>query len=212
MWGSPSGEVFDITEFMTDDLPPPPRLGGIIRAARKNHRLTLEQVSERSGISKSMLSQVERGTVNPTFAVVWNLMQALGLAMSDLVDAASAEESVIDHMPAYSTPTQKSKDGRVTLKLLSPLRTLLPLEWYLLEFTPGGALESDAHLPGTYEHLTCLVGDLAVELGDRKVTGRAGDTLRYNADRPHCIRNLADHPASALLLVALPQQYDANPF
>jgi len=159
-----------------------------------------------------MLSQVERGTVNPTFAVVWNLMQALGLDMSDLVDAAAASDSVIDHMPAYSTPTQKSKDGQVTLKLLSPQRTVLPIEWYVLEFTPGGALDSDAHLSGTYEHLTCLIGDLAVEIGDRQVIGRAGDTLRYNADRPHCIRNITDAPAKAMLLVALPQQYDATPF
>ncbi|HAJ19552.1 MAG TPA: hypothetical protein DCL95_05730, partial [Rhodospirillaceae bacterium] len=78
-----------------DNLVPPPQLGAIVRKARKQHRLTLEQVSERSGVSKSMLSQVERGTVNPTFAVVWNLMQSLGLDMADLTETIQAETPVI---------------------------------------------------------------------------------------------------------------------
>ncbi|MBO6835953.1 MAG: helix-turn-helix transcriptional regulator [Alphaproteobacteria bacterium] len=196
---------------MRDGLPPPPRLGDFIRKARKAHRLTLEQVAERSGVSKSMLSQIERGSVNPTFAVVWNLMQALGLDMADLMVGAPPEAPVIEHVHAYSMPTSKSRDGLVTLHMLSPFRTVLPVEWYEMRMEKGGALISDAHAPGTYEHLTCLDGSVAVEVGDMRVEGRAGDTLRYHADRPHSILNTAPGPSRAMLLVALPQQFDAGP-
>ncbi len=195
---------------MKDNLVPPPQLGAIVRKARKQHRLTLEQVSERSGVSKSMLSQVERGTVNPTFAVVWNLMQSLGLDMADLTETIQAETPVIEHSHAYSTPTRKSRDGLVTLQMLSPYRTVLPIEWYEMRMEPGGILASDHHAMGTYEHLTCLDGSVAVEVADTRVEARAGDTLRYQADRAHQIINTASGPTRAILLVALPQQYDAQ--
>lgn len=196
---------------MKDGLLPPPRLGETVRAARKANRLTLEQVSERSGVSKSMLSQVERGTVNPTFSVVWNVMQALGLDLADLMEEApDPGVPVIEHTHGYSTPTRKSRDGLVSLSLLSPYRTVLPMEWYEMRLDPGGELVSDAHAAGTYEHLTCLDGAVAVTVGDTKVEGRAGDTLRYRADRPHTIANTAATPSRAILVVALPQQYSAT--
>ena len=54
-----------------------PRIGPAIQKERKLRKLTLEQLSVQSGVSKSMLSQIERGEANPTFAVVWSLTQAL---------------------------------------------------------------------------------------------------------------------------------------
>ncbi|MEQ8440630.1 MAG: XRE family transcriptional regulator [Alphaproteobacteria bacterium] len=195
---------------MKSGLVPPPRLGEIVRQARKTHKLTLEQVAERSGVSKSMLSQVERGTVNPTFAVVWNLMQALGLDMADLTDAPASNGPMIEHVHAYSTPTRKSRDGLVTLHMLSPFRTVLPVEWYDVHLQTAGELISDPHAPGTYEHLTCLDGTVAVETSDMRVEGRAGDTLRYRADVAHKIVNVMDGPSRAMLLVALPSQYDSG--
>jgi transcriptional regulator with XRE-family HTH domain len=191
-------------------LTPPPRLGEIVRGARKDHALTLEQVSARSGVSKSMLSQIERGAVNPTFAVVWNLMQALGLDMADLTEGTPRDDAVIEHAHAYSMPSRKSADGLVSLRMLSPYRTVLPVEWYDMRLEPGGVLASEAHATGTFEHLTCLEGSIAVDLADRSVEARDGDTLRYRADRPHRIRNAHDGPTRALLLVALPRQYDGN--
>lgn len=195
---------------MMDGLTPPPRLGEILRGARKEHALTLEQVAARSGVSKSMLSQIERGAVNPTFAVVWNLMQALGLEMADLAEGAPRDEAVIEHAHAYSMPSRKSADDLVSLRMLSPYRTVLPVEWYDMRMEPGGVLASEAHAPGTFEHLTCLEGAVAVEVADRSVEAREGDTLRYRADRPHRIMNVGEGPTRALLLVALPRQYDSS--
>lgn len=58
---------------MSRSLMPPPHLGEMVRKARKEQGLTLEMLAERCGVSKSMLSQIERGAVNPTFTLVWNL-------------------------------------------------------------------------------------------------------------------------------------------
>ena len=189
----------------------PPELGTAVRAKRRELGLTLDQVSARSGISKSMLSQVERGLVNPTFSVVWNLTQSLGLDLSALVsDGATDRKRVVTHVPAYSAPEKRSADGLCTLRLLSPQRTVLPLEWYELRLQPAGILTSPAHAAGTYEHLTCLDGTLRLTLEGQEIVVCAGETVRYYADQPHSIGNGGKAPARALLMIALPEQYEGN--
>ncbi len=115
---------------MKDHLEARRQLGGIVRKGSRQHRLSLEQVSERSGVSKSMLRQVERGTVNPTFAVVWKLMQSLGLDMADLTETIQAETPVIEHSHAYSTLTRKSRDGLVTVQMVSPYLNGMPRDLF----------------------------------------------------------------------------------
>jgi transcriptional regulator with XRE-family HTH domain len=188
----------------------PPELGRVIRDARKELGLTLDQVSERSGVSKSMLSQIERGLVNPTFGIVWNLTQALDLDMAALFGTREADKrQVVEHLHAYSTPENRSADGKVVMRLLSPRRTILPVEWYEIRFAPGGAMPSEAHAAGTYEHLTCLDGALEVDVGTRHIRLDEGDTIRYYADQPHAIRCDGGAGARAILLIALPSQYAA---
>ena len=84
---------------------------------------------------------------------------------------------------------------------------MLPVEWYRLVMQPGGKLDSNAHAPGTFEHLTCLRGHLGISVDGRSVDANTGDTLRYRADRPHCIANHSELETEALLLVAQPSQY-----
>ena len=190
----------------------PPELGAILRDTRKGLGLTLEQLATRAGLSKSMLSQIERGLVNPTFATVWSLTQALGLDMADLDASGRLEaERIADHMPAYATPVKTSADGRVTLRLLSPKRTVLPAEWYDVLFEPGAELESQPHAKGTYEHLHCIEGALEVEIEQAALPVEAGGTLRYFADRAHRIRNLTDGAARAFLVIGLPAQFRGEP-
>jgi transcriptional regulator with XRE-family HTH domain len=57
--------------------PSPPAIGAIVKSIRKRRNLTLEQLAQRSHISKSMLSQIERELTNPTIATLWNLAHAL---------------------------------------------------------------------------------------------------------------------------------------
>ncbi len=196
---------------MTDLQLPPPELGKVLRQTRAELGLTLDQLSARSGISKSMLSQIERGLVNPTFSVVWNMTQALGLDLSTIVgDAEADKRRVIEHVREYSTPVNRSADGKCSLHLLSPKRTVLPIEWYDVRMQEGGQLNSDAHAVGTYEHVTCLEGRIDVEVAGKVVGVDVGDTVRYFADQPHSIRNTNNGLSRALLLIALPSQFGAS--
>ena len=186
-----------------------PALDVIVREARKTAGLTLEQLAEKSGVSKSMLSQIERGTVSPTFSVLWNLTQSLGIDLSAL-DQSASDRNIIEHTRSYSTPSKGSVDGKCTLRMLTPNRTVLPVEWYQLTIAPDGVLDSEPHAAGTYEHLTCTRGNLQVQSGDLSATADTGDTVRYRADVPHSIRNVGTHEAEGFLVVALPAQYQAH--
>lgn len=194
---------------MTKRSKPLPHLGETVRNARKNKDLTLEKLALQCGISKSMLSQIERGTVSPTFTVVWNLTQCLGIDLSALGETATTDNFIL-HIPAYSTPVKRSEDQLCTLRMLNPLRTVLPMEWYEVVIEPGGILDSVAHAAGTFEHLSCFAGTLQAQAGDLMATAHAGDTVRYHADQPHSIRNIGEETATGLLVVGLPTQYSGS--
>ncbi|MBQ4827166.1 helix-turn-helix transcriptional regulator [Leisingera sp. HS039] len=183
-----------------------PDIGKIMKEARKSLGLTLERLSERTGVSRSMLSAIERGATNPTFSIVWALSQSLGIDLS-LLESGPGKEEPIEHLHHYSTPMRRSADGKCELYMLSPRRTVLPVEWHRLLMKPGAELDSKPHAPGTFEHLTCLSGSLSVTVGDRTVRAEAGDTLRYRSDCNHRISNEADGETEAILLVAQPTQY-----
>ena len=195
--------------YMTNMIPPP-NLGKIIREARKSLGLTLEALAQRSGVSRSMLSAIERETANPTFAIVWSLAQSLGLDLS-VLDGEARQHPPVEHLHSYSTPVRQSADGLCELYMLSPRRTVLPVEWYRLIMQPGGQLKSNAHVVGTFEHLTCLSGSLLVTLGEQTIVAEAGDTLRYRADTSHCISNSSKSITEAILVVAQPSQYQYVP-
>ncbi|SPD56702.1 protein of unknown function (plasmid) [Cupriavidus taiwanensis] len=63
----------------------PPAVGMALQALRQQHRLSLDELSRRAGVSKSMLSQIERNLANPTVAVLWRLANALGVNLADFL-------------------------------------------------------------------------------------------------------------------------------
>jgi transcriptional regulator with XRE-family HTH domain len=182
----------------------PPSLGPRLQQIRKRRKLTLDDLAVMSGVSRSMLSQIERGQTNPTFSTLWNLTQALGLDLSDLVKGHSGRQApAITVLPVHFTPEIRTEDGSCLLRILSPATNAGGFEWYELIIRPGGALVSEPHGPGSTEHLTVLEGALEVTSGGETSRLPAGATARYPADVPHAIHNKDDEVARALLVVAV---------
>ena len=180
----------------------PPALGPTLQAHRKRRRLTLDDVAEMSGVSRSMLSQIERGEANPTFATLWNLTRSLGLDIAELTGGAGASSRRgIEISSAGFTPEIRTDDGGCVLRILSPPTSAGDVEWYLLTLPSGGSLRSEPHALGAREHLTALLGALEVTSGDEMARLEPGATGRYAADVPHKIHNPGPHEAQALLVV-----------
>ena len=183
---------------------PPPPIGGKLREVRQVRNLTLGEVEELCGISKSMLSQIERGKVNPTFATLWNITRSLGIGIGELLgEVQSIPEAVrrFEHIKVVSTPTITSADGLCTTRILSPRRYALPFEWYEVTLRPGGSLRAHPHGNGEWEHATVVSGSIVQEIGDDEVPLAEGETIRYAADQPHGLRNDAKTDAKIMLVV-----------
>lgn len=178
-----------------------PEIGDIFRSRRKERKLTLKQLADIAGISKSMLSHIERGEANPSFALLWRLTLALGMSLSELTPLRSPpDRSQPEFVSMADTPQVNSVDGGCRMRILSPRQLIGSAQWYDIEFDRGAALVSEPHLEGAWEHLTSLTGELTVTTGDAVFRVAEGATVRYPADRKHAIRNTGNGLARALLV------------
>ena len=182
----------------------PPAIGPRLQAHRKARNLTLTDLARASGVSRSMLSEIERGNANPTYGTLWHLTRALDTDINSLISGASEEghNAPIDHQTENLTPIIRSADGSCVLQILSPASMVSILEWYLLSFEPAGKLLSDPHAAGTIEHLHCTEGEIIVRSAASEIVVRAGETARYAADVPHGLTSTGTEGAKAFLVVA----------
>lgn len=181
----------------------PPEIGPRLQACRKERKLTLADLAAMSGVSRSMLSEIERGNANPTYGTLWNLTRALKIDLNSLISGTSEQrDDRIDLQPQNLTPTIRSADGTCTLQILSPANMVSIIEWYMLTFEPAGKLISDPHGAGTTEHLHCTEGEIVVRSAGSETLVRAGETARYAADVPHSLSNAGSTVATAFLIVA----------
>jgi len=176
------------------------RFGRRLRQLRSERNWSLETLASRSGVSRSMISQIEREQANPTLAVTLRIAQAFGMPLAELVDApgASATVQVIrqdDRAYHYRS------DNLCRLRTLSPLNLEKDVELYELQLEPGGALRSAPHFAGTREYLTVVKGSIRVESGDDADSLHTGDSANYRADIAHAIINDGPHQALAILVV-----------
>ncbi len=173
------------------------RLAASLREARKARGLSLDAVARLSGVSRSMVSQIERAESSPTVATLWNLTQALQVDFAGLLEGRP--QAGIAVVRAEAAPIIAGRGQDLIIRILSSAEAVGEHQVYDLSFGAGGGLVSEAHSPGCRESLTVIAGHLRVVSGeDAQVLG-PGDTARYPADRHHEIR--AEGAARAILIV-----------
>jgi len=167
----------------------PPMIGKNIQKLRNARNLTLNVLSERSGVSKAMLSQIESNKVNPTIATVWKIAKGLGVDLPDLLDSDGPPKRKFVVNRSEAIKTLDTAEHGVTIKVFSPLEMVGDLEIYMLIFDPKSSLPSDPHFPGTEEFLTIIKGSVTVTAGGNSTELHKGDFLAYHADIAHSITN-----------------------
>ena len=175
-------------------------LGARLKALRKERNWSLEALANASGVSRSMLSEIEREQANPTLAVTMRIAQAFSMTLGDLLEVPQASSSV-QVIRANDPAFHYKSDRNCRIRTLSPLNLEKDVEFYEVRLQPGGALRSSPHFEGTREFLTVQKGHLKVESGrDTEALG-AGDGASYRADVPHAIVNTGKTEAIILLVV-----------
>lgn len=181
-----------------------PDLGKTIQRLRKAYNMSLGDLSEQSGVAKSIISQIERNETNPTLSTVYRLSQALDTTIDEVLKTGKAE-AFIEHQARAAVPLLESEDGLCRLAIAGPLNLVDFVQWYDFHAKPGGLLESDPHPPGTIEHLYVVTGELEVTVDAETRVAKTGEALRYHADRPHKVRNVGEGTAHATMVLVLRQ-------
>ena len=179
-------------------------LGATIARLRKAYNMSLGELSEQSGVAKSIISQIERNETNPTISTVVRLSKALDTTIDEVLRGEN-KSLFIEHQSKSGVPILESQDGLCRLAIAGPLNLVDFFQWYDFHAKTGGVLESNPHPPGTVEHLYLVTGELEVTTGSETKTVKQGETLRFKADLPHKIVNVGAGEAHAVMMLALRQ-------
>lgn len=176
-------------------------LGRRVKKLRADRGWSLEELATASGVSRSMLSEVEREKANPTLTVTFRIARAFGLTLQELIESAETSASKIQVIRASDRAQVYRSDKQCEIRTLSPLNLEKDVEFYELTLRPGGALRSQPHFEGTREFLTVEEGSVRIESGtDTDELGK-GDSGTYRADVPHAILNTGKAAALVFLVV-----------
>ncbi len=171
-----------------------------VRDLRRKRKWTLEQLSAACGVSRSMLSEIERGRANPTLAVAYRIALAFGMSLGDLVEVPGAIHR-IDVIRGDDQLYHFRSDRHCCIRTLSPLHLEKSVEFYEIVLRPGGALNSSPHFEGARELLTVRQGTVTVRSAGESASLKTGDSAHYPADVPHAIENSGPEEAVLFLVV-----------
>ncbi|MDO5688744.1 MAG: XRE family transcriptional regulator [Tissierellia bacterium] len=155
-----------------------------IRAQKK---LTLEEAANLTGVSRSMLAQIEKGDVNPTISILWKIAQGYGIPFTSLLDSNIPKLSIIkikDSIPVVG------QDDRYVNYPLHPYDNERHFETHYIEILPGGAQTSAPHMPGTEEFITVFQGKVEISIQGKAYVLSAGESINFAADFTHSYKNI----------------------
>ena len=180
-------------------------LGAQVRVLRKQRGLTLERLSSLSGVSSGLVSQVERGIANPSFATLAQLAHGLDISVARLLLVPDGARS-----PVVRRAERRRLDGhgvevesKAAYELLtSDLQGALEMLW--LETLPGHDTSAAPFTHNGEEAGVVLTGSLDVYLDGVRHHLEAGDSIQYSSTLSHWYRNVGDEPCTAIWVITPP--------
>ncbi|MBE7197632.1 MAG: helix-turn-helix transcriptional regulator [Parafilimonas terrae] len=171
-----------------------------IRRRRKEQDLSLEALASLSGVSRSMISKIERGEAVPSTAILSRLAEALGVTFSRLMAPTTEVEVLL--IPASRQPVLRDEASGFLRRCLSPVLPGRGIDWVLNTLPPGATTgEFVAHRRGVSEYIFVLKGRLRATIGDRAVVVEEGDSLYFEADAGHAFTNLGTEACQYFLVI-----------
>ncbi len=170
-----------------------------LKQLRAERGWSLDALASASGVSRSMLSQIERAKANPTLAVAFRIAGAFGMSLGELVESPDATSSV-SVIRVNDRAYHYRSDRDCEIRTLSPLNLEKDVEFYEVRLKPGGSLRSAPHYQGTREFLTVQKGRVRIESANDSDELDVGDSASYRADVPHAIVNLGKSDAVVFLV------------
>jgi transcriptional regulator with XRE-family HTH domain len=174
-----------------------------LRDLRMENGMTLDGLSERTGVSRSMISLIERGESSPTAAVLDKLAAGLGVTLASLF----AEKDSKGASPLARRADQRvwrDPDSGYMRRNLSPAGFPSPIELVEVVLPPGARVAYDTghRAAAVHQQIWIIDGEIDLTLGEESYHLSAGDCLSMRLDRPTIFRNLVERPARYVVALA----------
>lgn len=172
-----------------------------LKNLRSEKQLSLGEAADRTGVSKSMLGQIERGESSPTISTLWKIATGLGVSFTSLMEYREQETQLVreaDMKPLLAD------EGRFKLYPVIRAADNRPFEILDLELDAGAYSASRPHAAGTVEFVLVYQGAMEFWLGEggaERYTVQEGEVLHYRADQPHVYTNPTSKTARAAMVI-----------
>jgi transcriptional regulator with XRE-family HTH domain len=178
-----------------------------VRALRAAHRLSLDALAEKSGVSRSMISLIERGESSPTAVVLQKLAVAFGVVLSALFDAPSETSDEHKRGPVARREDQtewQDPDSGYRRRNVSPPDVPQPIQIVDVRFPPGArvAFENNGRDAHTCQQVWVLDGAMELTVGKERHRLNTGDCLAMNLDQPTMFHNPTRKPTRYAVVIS----------
>lgn len=160
-----------------------------IRRLREENKLSMDELAKLSGVSKSMLAQIERGEGNPTISTLWKISNGMKVPFDALT---VRPKSPYELVKTSELQPILEDGGKVKNYSVFPDNENRRFAVYYLELDPGSYWESEPHLRGTTEFITVFAGCIEINSSGQQFTVGKGESLRFMADTVHSYKNTGD--------------------
>ena len=168
------------------------------RAIREGKGLTLEAAAQLTGVSRSMLAQVERGEVNPTISLLWKISNGYRVSFTSLLESPGEPVTVL--ACGQGQPLEEDQGRFVNYPVFAFDEKKL-FETYRIIIQPGGELTAQPHLKGAEEYITVFRGRVEIRVEEDTHLLETGDSIRFLGDLPHGYRNPGREEAHLSMII-----------
>ncbi len=176
--------------------------GSRLRAARQEHGFTLEEVSEKTGIDKDLLAQVEAGETFLPLGQLIRLTKVLSLRMADVISEGREQFTIVRADQRRSVArfgaAKETKHG-YEYESLAPGKKDRKMEPFIVTLHPAASDELSVH--DGQEFIYVLEGEMEAVVGETREVLRPGDAIYYDSTSSHMVRAYGDRPARILAVL-----------
>jgi len=163
-----------------------------LKNIRKEMKLSLEKLSDITGVSKAMLRQIETGESSPTINTIWKIAAGLKIPYTAIMNMPQPDTLVVTR---NDTPPQIDDEGKYKVYSIFPSENGRKFEIYTVEIEKKGLYCANSHGERTQEFITVFDGEIVMTVGEVEYLLKAGDAIRFKADKPHAYHNISDELA-----------------
>lgn len=174
-----------------------------LKKIRDSRNMSLDKMSKVTGVSKSMLGQIERGESNPTITTLWKIAIGLKVSFTSLLNQEYSKPMVISE---EAIEPLSANDGKYKLYPFFPYEEGRNFEMHRVVIEPGGHLKSDAHGDKVEEFITVFQGVLTIGIEEEEFQVKEGRSIKFRADKEHYYNNSGAEQVALCMVVHYPHK------